>query len=123
LRWSLYRRLSVVGNRILTGAKRTSSALFLTLQKRVELLVLVADEFNQIGVRHEPLVDTHRPWPCVRLRIVNRHVDFERAVRGPPVSFCPGGGVGHRMADHVEPSAVLEAGGADDERVAIPVPD
>src|SRR6186997_2455669 len=44
-----------------------------------ELLVLVADEFDRLLVRHHALVDAHRERLGERLRILDRHIDFKFA--------------------------------------------
>src|SRR5262245_17384956 len=53
------------------------------LRTSVELLVLETDEFNQLGVDEQSLIDANRPRLRVRLRIVNRDVDLQRAEVGP----------------------------------------
>ena len=53
-----------------------ASAVSIDFDQLPELLVLVADEFDQLLVRKEALVDAHRPRPVVRLRIVDGHIDL-----------------------------------------------
>jgi hypothetical protein len=50
--------------------------LLLTPQVLCELLVLKTDELDQVGVWHDPLVDSDRPRPSIGFRIIDRNLDF-----------------------------------------------
>src|SRR5688572_4630162 len=89
---------------------------------RVELVVLEADELDEVRFGQQPLVDAHRPWLRVRLRVVNRHVDLQRAhVRSSEALDDTPLGREWRSVD-VEPPAVLEVRALDDQCVAFPAP-
>src|SRR5262245_12755861 len=49
------------------------------LDAAAELLVLVADELDQLLVGQVALIDPHRPWLGVRLGVLDRHVDLQAA--------------------------------------------
>src|SRR5215471_3600848 len=99
------------------------------LHPPAKLLVLVADELDELGVRHDLLVDADREWLRVRLRIVDRDVDFEPPERGPAEALCELGLLAVRTAADVEPAVARTVFGAaqvvrlDDERVALPMAD
>src|SRR5215831_378786 len=94
-----------------------------------KLLVFVADELDELGVRHDLLVDANRERLRVRLRIVNRDVDLEPAEGGPAEALREFGLLAVRTAADVEPAVARTVFGAaqvvrvDDERVAVPMAD
>jgi hypothetical protein len=93
------------------------------LEILLELLVLVTDELDQFRVEKNALIHTNGPRSRVGFRIVNGDVDLERPVIRPSKTLGQRCGIGERVADDVEPAAVLEPGRFDDERVAIPAAD
>src|SRR5215470_4196396 len=105
--------------------QEASSETSVDLHPPAKLLVLVADELDELGVRHDLLVDANRERFRVRLRIVNRDVDLEPAEGGPVESFREFGLLAVRTAADVEPAVARSVFGAaqvvrlDDERVAV----
>src|SRR5919204_3927267 len=97
--------------------------LLLALQVRFELLILEADEFDHFAVDYEALIHANGPRPRVRLRIVDRDVDFEGPERRTPEVLCQLRGVGQRVADDIEPPCVPEPRRVDDKRIAVPSAD
>src|ERR1700719_894801 len=65
--------------RLLVHARQTSTRPSVDLDAPSELLVLVADELDSLGVGEELLVDADRERFRVRLRVVDRHIDLEAA--------------------------------------------
>src|SRR5215472_7683282 len=94
-----------------------------------ELLVLVADELDELVVRRDLLIDAQRQRFRVRLRIVERDVDFQLAVAGPANALGELRPVGIRAAADVEPPVIRARLGSpqvvrvDDKRVAFPASD
>ena len=99
------------------------------LDAAAELLVLVADELDQLLVGHQPLIDAHRPWLRVRLGILDRQIDLQMAVSRPPDALGELGVAAVRAAVDVHPAVVgtifraSKIVGLDDERVPVPSPD
>src|SRR5262245_52767573 len=79
-------------------------------------VVFRADELDELVVRHQPLWELHRPRTRVRLGVVDGDVDLERAVVHAPETLGHPSCVGERAAVDVEPSAVAEPTGFDDQR-------
>jgi len=92
----------------------------LLLEVRCGSLVFLADELDQLVVRHQSLIELHRPRFGVSLGIVDGHFDFERAVIDAPESFDHLSCVGQRTSVDVEPTAVAKAARLDDQCVAFP---
>src|SRR5438552_8276786 len=88
---------------------------------RRRALVLGADELDQLFVRNDLLVHANGEGRRVRLGIVDRDVDAQRSVIRPGVSLGHLRLVRERTSVDVEPPAVAEVVGVDDERVAFPV--
>src|SRR5690606_13653458 len=103
--------------------------LLIQLDPTAELLVLVADELDELLIGQEPLIDAHRPRFRVRLRIDDREVDLQMAVRRTPEALDDPRFPRVRAAVHVEPAvvrAVLRAAqvvGLDDQIVPLPMTD
>src|SRR5665213_137619 len=102
------------------AVRQTGAALF-SNHVRGRPLVLSADEFDELAIRHDTLRQTHGERRGIRLRIVNRDVDTQRSVIESREAFgqlrliCKGRTI------YVKPPAVAEVVGFDDERVAVPV--
>ncbi len=74
------------------------------------LLVLAADELDQLFVGDQALADLHRgPRARIGLEVFDRHVDFERPVVDAPKPLGQLCRIGQRRAVDVEPAAILEA--------------
>src|SRR5260221_560586 len=84
------------------------------------LLVLEADLVDQFGVDPEFLIHLDGPRARVRLAIVDRDLDFERAETRPSNPLGHLRGIRHRAPGHIEPETVAKADGLDDERVPVP---
>src|SRR4030095_14824404 len=67
-----------------------------------ELLVLVADELDNLIVRRDLLIDANRKWSRVGLRVGERYVDFQLAVCWPANALDELGLVRVWAATHVE---------------------
>src|SRR5688500_11799975 len=87
---------------------------------RIELVVLEADECDQIGGRQKTLIDANGPRTGVGFRVVDGHIDFQRADCWPPVALGDLALGGQWGAVDVEPAAVAEVSALDDVRVALP---
>src|SRR6185295_1001328 len=84
-------------------------------------VVFVADELDELGIRHQALLDREGKWPSERLGVVHRDLDLERADIEPPKAFGHFQLVARRCAVLVDPRLIPEARGLNDERVALPV--
>src|SRR5262245_16810906 len=84
---------------------------------------IFTNEFDQLGVRHDPLIDFDRPRFRVRLGIIDGDGDFQASVIWTAEALGYLGGIGHRTAANVKPLAVVETGGFDHKSVAFPMPD
>src|SRR6185503_12905014 len=71
-----------------------------------ELLILTTDEFNDLVVRRDLLIDSDCERLRIRLGIVERHIDFELAVGRPADALDEPRLIGIRAASHVEPAIV-----------------
>src|SRR4030095_369239 len=95
-----------------------------------ELLVLVADELDQLLIGQIALIDPDGPRFRVRLRIVDSYVDLQVPERGAADALSEFRLPAVRAAIDVEPSVVgtvvfcaPQIVGFDDKRVAIPTAD
>src|SRR5215471_2044047 len=94
-----------------------------------ELLILVADKLDQLGIRHNLLIDPHREWLCVRLRVIDGDVQRQSAECWPREAFGKFRVAAVRAAAHVQPPierTVFRSAQVvrfDDERVAVPMTD
>src|SRR5260221_14330543 len=93
-----------------------------SVKMRGGLLVLPADEFDEVRVELDGLIDLHRPWPGIRFGIIDGDFDFQIAVIHAPEPLDPLCGVGQRSAVDIEPPAVPESGGLNHQRVTLPLP-
>jgi hypothetical protein len=111
------------------GCPVIACASSIQLNPAAELLVLVADELDQLLVGQEPLIDTNRPRPRIRLRIDDGEVDPQMAEGWAPEALDERRLSGVRALVHIEPPielAVFRAAqvvGLDDEIVALPTAD
>ena len=85
------------------------------------LLVFETDEFQQLRVHHQQLVERHRPRAGIRLPIVNGDLDVEDTEPWPPKLLGQLRRLGNHVTAKIEPQSVTSAIGLDDERVAVPV--
>src|SRR5438105_4583500 len=102
------------------------SAGSIDLHAASELVVLVADELDELVVGRDLLIHANGKWFRVGLRVVDCDVDFQLAVCGTADTLDEPGLVRVRAAAHVEPSVVgarlrsPQIVGFDHERVAFP---
>src|SRR6516225_5706862 len=87
----------------------------------VPRVLIDANELNHLVVEHEALLDSNSPWLCIGFGIINRDLDFQVAEVWPAESFSHFGGIRQRIADNVEPAFIIETGGLNYERVAVPL--
>src|SRR5438105_12571073 len=85
------------------------------------LLVLLADELDQLSIRHEALMNRNRPRLGVRFGIVDCYFDVEMTEVGPPVALDDSRFVGERAAFHIQPAEIAEPCRFHHHRVAFPV--
>src|SRR6185312_10533393 len=83
---------------------------------REVFLVFEAVVIDQFAVENQRLIDLNGPWCFVRLRIVDRDLDFERAVIRAADSFRNLALPGQRIARCVQPKIVSETGSLDHHR-------
>ena len=84
------------------------------------LLVLVADELDELLIGDEPVVDAHRPRPRVGLGVLDGDVELEPAVGDAAESLGDARRAAEVAAVHVEPAVVAEPHRLHHERVAFP---
>src|SRR6185503_21309737 len=102
------------------------SSFLVDFDSATELLILVADELDELAVRHDALIDAHRPRLRVRLRIVHGHVNLEVRIVQTPEALGELRLLTVRAAVDVEPSIVRAIFGAaqvvgfNHERIAFP---
>ena len=84
---------------------------------------VLADAFDELGVRVQLEGKIHSPGLRVRLRIIERHLDIEVAEVAAVKTFGHAKGVGMGMSVIIEPASIIESDGFGDERVAFPVAD
>src|SRR5689334_23770968 len=84
------------------------------------LETLETDLLHQLHVDREGLRQLHGPWASVGLRIVYGQLDLQPAELGTGQPLGDTRRAGERVAAHVQPQIVAEAGGLDDQRVTIP---
>src|SRR5262249_42287191 len=98
------------------------------LHASAKLIVLVADELDDLVVGRDLLIDANREWLRVGLRVLEGQIDFEPAVRGPANALGEFRPVRIRAAPHVEPAIertrlrAAQIVCLDHERVAFPAP-
>src|ERR1700735_1795700 len=85
--------------------------------------VLLADEFDQISIEHDPLMDLDRPGLRISLRVFHGDFDFEMPIIGPLETFRHFAGFSQRTPLNVEPYVVSETSRLYHQRVAIPLTD
>jgi hypothetical protein len=82
-----------------------------------------ADEFNQVRVQHNLLVDFHRPWFCIRLGVVYGDFDLKRSVIQTTELLGDFSRIGQRGPADIQPASIPEAARFNNERVAFPLSD
>src|SRR6266581_8546104 len=87
------------------------------------IFFVLADAFDELGVRVQLEGKIHRPGFRVRLWIIERHLDIEVAEVAAVKTFGDAKGVGVGMSVIIEPAPIIESVGFGDERVAFPVAD
>jgi hypothetical protein len=108
-----------------------STTRILAARHLQELLVLVADEFDQFrAVDHDRLLDSYREGPGIGLGIVNGEVDVQVAEVHAPEPLRQPQRVGERAAVEIQPpvggrvaEGAAEVVRIDDQRVAVPPAD
>src|SRR5688572_12586152 len=103
--------------------ERSLSVYGLWVVEPHRLLVLVADELDELGVGEQPLIHANRERLRVSRWIINGYVDLQGTEIRPAEALGHLRATRHRAALHVEPDVVAEANRLDDELVAFPVSD
>ena len=88
--------------------------------KRVSFL---ANEFHQLGIGHQAMIDAHGKRLGVCLWVFNHQVHLHQAKLEPPPAFSNLAGTGQRAAVNVQPDIIAKPSCLHNERVAVPVPD
>src|SRR5690348_7893794 len=83
------------------------------------MIVLLADELDQLFVDAEPPVDAHRPWFCIGLRVVDSDVDFDPSVVRPAELFGDLRAGREGGALNVQPSLVSQPDSLDNKGIAL----
>src|SRR5207249_2292746 len=82
-----------------------------------------ADEFNQLGIEHDTLIDFDGPRLRVRLWIVHGDRDFQASIVRPLETLGHFRGIAERAPADIKPLVVGEAGRFDDKGIAFPMTD
>src|SRR5437867_9142696 len=83
-----------------------------------KVFLVLADVFNQLGVRQKVEAYVHRPWLRVGLRVVHGELEIEMPEVAAPEALRRAQCVGVRQAAVVHPGLVVEPHGIDDERIS-----
>ena len=104
---------------------RVIRAAFLSLLPYHVLAIffVLADAFDELGVRVQLEGKIHRPGFRVCLWIIERHLDIEVAEVAAVKTFGHAKSVGVGMSVVIEPAPIIESDGFGDEGVAFPVAD
>ena len=94
----------------------------LTYHVLYRLFVLVADELDELAVENETLVHPDTEGCGVRLGIVDRDIDSQRAVVQTLEALGELRGVSQRAPSDVEPPTIFQSSRLDHERIALPLP-
>src|SRR5712691_6891266 len=86
------------------------------------LFVVETVVIQQLCIEQDGLVQFNAPGSCIRLRVVDGHVDFKASVIHAPKPLGHLRSVSHWTSLAIEPNPVSEAVGFDHERVALPFP-
>src|SRR4051794_24598723 len=97
----------------------------MTYSSRIKVLrrslILVADEFDQFLIEHDLMTDPHGEGLRVRLRVIDRDIDFHVAeVRAPP-AFDQLALFRQRATEYVEPTVFSKPNGFHNQRIFFPV--
>ena len=87
----------------------------------VRRISFLTDEFNQFGVGVDALIQFDGPGLRVRLRIVDRDLDFKVAVVRTPEPLGDFAGRSQRATANIQPDVVNETGCFDDQSVPFPL--
>src|SRR3989442_7600001 len=85
------------------------------------IFFVLADAFDELGVRVQLEGKIHRPGFRVCLWIIERHLDIEVAEVAAGKTFGDPNGAGVAVSDIVEATPIIESAGFANERVAFPV--
>ena len=85
-------------------------------------MVLVADVLDQVHIRKQLLALCVRQRLRVRLRIVDGDLDIHVPDVAAPEPLDQVHGLAVRMAAAIEPGLVVEAGGVNNQGIAVPPP-
>src|SRR5262245_5541718 len=86
-------------------------------------VVLFADTVAQVRIRYQTPHELHIPRLRIRLRIVNRDLDFHLPDFRPRETFDDPQRLGSRQTFHIEPGLAVLSDGLHDKRVLLPVAD
>src|SRR5437870_3665929 len=86
-------------------------------------VAILADELDQLRVRHDTLVYLNSPRFGIGLGIIYGDLDFQIPIIRPTESFDNSRRIGQRTASHIEPTAICEAGRLHNESVSFPFSD
>src|SRR5256885_1457878 len=87
---------------------------------RIVAFVLQTVMLEEIGVWQQFFDDTERDGPRENLRIGERNREVKVAVIAAAESLLDAHGFAVTRAARVQPAAIVEAGGVDHQRVAVP---
>ena len=87
------------------------------------IFFVLADAFDELGVRIQLEGKSHRPGFGVGLRIIECYLDIEVAEVAAVKTFGHAKGVGMGMSVIIEPAPIIESDGFGDQGVAFPVAD
>src|SRR5262245_9624333 len=87
------------------------------------LVVLFADAFDEICVRHKAPAELHGPWFGIGLGIIDGHVDINTPEVGTRVTFDALERLGSWQASHIEPGLAVLPDRFNDKRISFPVSD
>src|SRR5579872_299267 len=107
--------------RIGSAVASFGTAGLLAGEVREVLVVLAADVFQQIGVRHQRRVFAHGPGLCVGFRVVDRQPHFQMPEVAPVIPLRKVHGVAVRPSRIVQPGARVDPDRIYYKRVTVPL--
>src|SRR5712691_2840999 len=105
-----------------TGAGSSCSVSSRRLYHMDAILLVFAIHFKDVGVGHEIMRDLDGKRLRVHLRIVKSHFPIQVSEIAASETFREAQRVAMRMAQPIESGSVVEAGGLDHKRIALPAP-
>src|SRR5262245_65426071 len=99
----------------------SSSSSLVDFDPSPELLVLVADELDHLGVHLDLLIHSDGERLGIGLWIIDRNVDLEPAKTRPSIALANRCLIRQRAAAHIEPAVISEVVRLGDERVTVPM--